>query len=117
MKILKIETNEIGENGFWTLRYQIDNFVADNFSMLYEGAVRLGFNIEEDDYAGARIQINKTRLHSSQHLKYADGHKYDNAAAPSEGQLKNTIKDIQALIDAASEVIDAPFQITISNGK
>jgi hypothetical protein len=64
------------------------------------------------------VQIGNTRLHASQHLKYADGHKYSEGAAPSESQLRQTIKDLQALIDAASEHIPAPFTLNIvENGK
>ena len=113
METLKITTKKIGENGFWNLRSQINDFVKINFGLLYEGAVRLGKNIESDYYAPERIQINNTRLHASRSLKYADGHKYSDDAAPTEQQLRNTVVDIQKLIDASSENIAAPFSLII----
>ena len=88
-------------------------FVRNNFDLLYEGATRLGHHIIYDDYAPRRVQINNTRLHASQWLKYADGHKYSDDTAPSEKQLRQTIIDIQLLIDAASETIPAPFSLII----
>lgn len=113
METLKIEKKTIGSNGFFDLRDQLNQFVQNNFALLYEGAVRLGCEIQEDYYAPKRVQIGETRLHASRGLKYADGHKYSNESAPSESQLKNTIKDLQALIDAASENIPAPFTLNI----
>lgn len=111
MKTLKITTNEIGRNGHWDLRNKINDFVNSEFALLYEGAVRMQSNIVEDYYAPNRIQINNTRLHAAIGLKYADGHKYSDDAAPSEKCLENTIKDIQELINAASKVIDTPFEL------
>lgn len=46
MKTLKIETKKIGKNGYWDLRNQIDEFVIENFDLLYTGACRMGLNIE-----------------------------------------------------------------------
>lgn len=99
------------------LRNQINEFVKSNFGILYEGAVRLGCEISSDYYAPERVQIGSTRLHASQHLKYAGGHKYSDGAAPSEKQLRQTVADIQQLIDAASEVIPAPFTLNIVENK
>lgn len=113
MKTLKIETKTLGKNGFFDLRDQLNQFVLNNFALLYEGAVRLGCEISADYYAPERVQIGNTRLHASRGLKYADGHKYSNGAAPSESQLRQTIKDLQILIDAASENIPAPFTLNI----
>lgn len=113
METLIIKTKTVGQNGFFDLRNQMDEFVRSNFGLLYEGAVRLGCEISSDYYAPARVQIGNTRLHASQGLKYADGHKYSDDAAPSESQLKQTVKDIQTLIDAASEIIPAPFILNI----
>jgi len=110
---LKITTKVIGDNGFWELRDQLNNFVRQNFDVLYEGAVRQNCNIPADYYAGRRMQVNDTRLHEYQHLKYAHGHKYNEDAAPSEEQLRQTVIDIQSLIDAAAEIISAPFSIKI----
>lgn len=113
METLSIVTKNVGQNGFFDLRNQMDEFVEENFALLYEGAVRLGCEIQEDYYAPERVQIGNTRLHASQGLKYADGHKYSDDAAPSESQLKQTVKDLQTLIDAAAENIPAPFTIKI----
>ena len=111
MKTLTIKT--VGQNGFFDLRNQMNEFVKSNFDMLHEGAVRLGCEISADYYAPRRVQIGNTRLHESVGLKYADGHKYCNSAAPSESQLRQTIKDLQTLIDVASENIPAPFVLNI----
>lgn len=113
METLTIKTKTVGQNGFFDLRNQMNKFVHDNFALLYEGAVRLGLEIEADYYAPERVQIGNTRLHGSRGLKYADGHKYSYDAAPSEAQLRQTAKDLQTLIDAASENIPAPFTLNI----
>ena len=111
METLVIKT--VGQNGLFDLRDQMDEFVRENFELLYEGAARLGCNIPADCCAPRRVQINETRLHRKQGLIYADGHKYSVEGAPTEGQLRQTIKDLQTLIDAASEVIPAPFTLKI----
>ena len=103
----------MGSNGFFEIWEQLDQFVKDNFELLYEGAVRLGCEIPADYYAPRRIQIGKTRLHERQLIKYLDGHKYDDPSTPSESQLRQTVKDLQTLIDKASEVIPAPFTLKI----
>ena len=108
-----LKTKTVGQNGFFDLRNQMDKFVLSNFGLLYEGAVRLGCAISADNYAPERVQIGNTRLHASLGLKYADGHKYSDDAAPSERQLRQTVKDLQTLIDAAAEVIPAPFTLNI----
>ena len=113
LKTLKIKTKTVGQNGFFDLRNQMNEFVKTNFHLLYEGAIRIGCEIEADYYAPKRVQIGNTRLHASRGLKYADGHKYSDGAAPSEKQLRQTIKDLQILIDAASENIPAPFTLNI----
>ena len=110
-------TKPVGGNGFFYLRNQMDEFVMSNFGLLYEGAIRLGCAIPDDDYAPARVQIGNTRLHARIGLKYADGHKYSEDAAPSESQLRQTVNDLQTLIDAASEVIPAPFILNIEESK
>ena len=110
---LTLKTATIGKNGFLDIRTQLDAFVQNNFNLLYEGAVRLGLNRPSDYWAPRRIQINNTRLHAAQGLKYADGHKYCDPSAPTESQLRQTVKDIQALIDAASAEIPAPFVLNI----
>jgi len=110
-----IKEKGIGINGFWDVRNQLHEFVKENFDVLYEGAVRLGCNIGEDYYAPRRVQINRTRLHhrDQESLKYADGHKYNDDVAPTEAQLRQTVDDIQTLLDAAAENIPAPFILTI----
>lgn len=113
METLTITLKAEGKNGFFELRNQLNDFVKENFNLLHEGAVRLGYAIEADYYAPARIQINNTRLHAYLNLKYADGHKYSDYQAPTEKQLRQTIKDIQTLIDAAAQVIPSPFTINI----
>ncbi len=113
METLTINTKNVGQNGFFDLRNQMNKFVKSNFDILYEGAVRLGCEISADYYAPERVQIGNTRLHASMGLKYADGHKYSDDAAPSESQLRQTVKDLQSLIDAASEIIPAPFILNI----
>lgn len=116
--ILKLRTNKVGENGFLELRNKLDNFVHFNFENLWEGACRLGCAIDADYYAPRRVQIGNTRLHARIGLKYADGHKYSDGA-PTEAELRQTVKDLESLIDAASRVIPAPFDIKIieKNGK
>jgi hypothetical protein len=113
METLSIVTKTVGQNGFFDLRNQMNEFVKRNFNILYEGAVRLGCEISADYYAPERVQIGNTRLHASMGLKYADGHKYSADAAPSEKQLRQTVKDLQSLIDAASENVPAPFILNI----
>jgi len=113
METLSILTKNVGQNGFFDLRNQMNEFVKNNFGILYEGAVRLGCEISADYYAPERVQIGNTRLHATQGLKYADGHKYYDDEAPTENQLRQTAKDLQTLIDAASENIPAPFTLNI----
>ena len=113
METLTIKTKTVGSNGFFHLRDQMNEFVESNFDLLYEGAIRLGCEISDDCYAPKRVQIGRTRLHALQGLKYADGHKYDDDAAPSEKQLRQTVKDLQTLIDAAGKIIPTPFTLRI----
>ena len=113
MEELTLTVKEIGTNEFNILRNMLNTFVKQNFDLLYEGACRLGHNISADYYAPRRIQINDTRLHKGQSLKYADGHKYDSEVSISAEQLRQTVKDLQTLIDSASEEIKAPFIIQI----
>ena len=113
MENLTIKLKEQGANELSKMREQLDAFVQENFNLLYEGAVRLNKNIESDFYAPKRVQINDTRLHQSRGLKYADGHKYNEDGIITEAQLKQTVSDLQFLIDAASEKITASFSIKI----
>ena len=114
MEKLTITIKPVGKNSFSDLRNQLNDFVNENFELLYEGAVRMGCDIPKDYYAPERVQIGNTRLHAYKGLKYADGHKYSDAAAPSESQLRQTVLDLQTLIDSAAENIPAPFSILIT---
>ena len=113
MTTLTIELKEQGLNHLTEMRNQLDDFVQENFNLLYEGAVRLNKNIEKDYYAPKRVQINDTRLHERQGLKYAAQHKYNEDSIINEQQLKQTIKDLQSLIDAASKEIKSSFSLEI----
>lgn len=112
MKVV-LTVAEIGVDGYWKLRDQLDDFVRQNFDMLYEGACRLGCNIPEDYYAPRRVQLNSTRLHARVGLKYAGGHRYDEDVAPKEENLRQTIADLQTLLTEAGKIIPAPFTIAI----
>jgi len=114
MNKLSITLKAVGHNGLANLRAQLDEFVRNNFELLYEGAIRLDNHIGADYYAPQRIQIGRTRLHRSQGLKIADGHHYSSEANITADQLRQTVKDIQTLIDAAAEDIPAPFSISIT---
>lgn len=117
METITLEIKPVGKNGYDDLRNQLDKFVKEKFYLLYEGAVRLGLSISGDFYAPERIQINNTRLHATIGLKYADGHKYSDDEAASEKQLRQTIKDLQTLINAATEDIQPPFKLNIVENK
>lgn len=110
---MNLTIKPIGKNEFQEMFNQLNDFVKENFDLLYEGAIRLGCNIENNYYAPRRIQFNKTRLHAYQGLKYADGFKYNEDGYPTEENIKNSVADIQSLIDAASEDIKASFSIKI----
>lgn len=78
----------------------INKFVFDNFNILYQGACKIGIKMEEDNYTTKRIRINKTVLHNDFGLEYADGHWYGDVKI-TEGQILQTVKDLQILLDAA----------------
>ena len=113
MTTVNLFVNPMGSNGFNELRDELNLFVHNNFEQLYAGAVRLDCHIPSDYYAPNRIQINNTRLHMQTGLKIADGHRYDVDDIISEDQLRNTIADIQELLNAAARTIPAPFQLKI----
>lgn len=113
METLKLSVNPVGSNGLNNLREQLNQFVYNHFEQLYEGAVRLGCHIPSDHYAPDQVQINDTRLHFDNGLKYADGHKYSDDVSPTEEQLRNTVADLQELLNAAAQNIPAPFQLNI----
>ncbi len=116
METLRLEVKGTGFCGNMLIREQLSKFVAENFETLYSGAVRRRENIPADYYACQRIQTNRTRLHRGCGLKIAAGHHIDDEGAPTEGQLRETIADIQALLDAAAENIPAAFTLTITKG-
>ena len=98
----------------WEIRNQLTEFVLSHWELLYLGASRLGKNIEGDYYArNERIQIKDTRLCECRGVKYAHGHKYNSDALPSEAQLKQTVLDIQSLIDAAAAPSRCSFRLEI----
>ena len=98
----------------WAIRNQLSEFTLDNWELLYLGASRLGKNIEGDYYArNERIQIGNTRLCQCRGVKYANGHKYNSDSLPKEEQLRQTIKDIQSLIDTAAAPSRCSFTLEI----
>jgi hypothetical protein len=98
----------------WAIRNQLTEFTLDNWELLYLGASRLCKNIPGDYYArNERIQIGNTRLCECRGVKYANGHKYNSDMLPSEAQLRQTIKDIQALIDSAAAPSRCSFTLKI----
>jgi len=117
MKLVLTFSTEVGKNEFFDIRNELDKFVKENFNLLLEGAVRLGCNIDADYYAPARVQINNTRLHEREHLKYAAGHKYSELVAPTQEQLTQTCVDLQKLIDAANGEILALFSLSIVHNR
>ena len=112
-KTLTLIVKPMGQDGLWALRNQLNEFVLTHFELLYQGAIRLGCHIPRDYYAPRRVQLRDTRLHERTGLKIAHGHRYDDEPAPSEEQLRQTIKDIQTLIDKASENIPSPFTLRV----
>lgn len=110
---VKLSIGRKGYHGMWEIRNELNQFVKENYSALFEGAARLdlhrdpGFNCD-----WTRVYVGKTRLHERVGLKYADGHKYDSSEAPTEEQLRQTIADIQRLIDAYQRDIPRPFILT-----
>lgn len=110
---LKLKSANIGHNKIWEQFNEISDFVEDNWNLLYEGAVRLGKNIEADHYAPQRIQINNTRLHYRIGLKYADGHKYNSDYNPTEDHIINTVNDINILIEEAKKEIKSSIKLII----
>lgn len=110
---LTLETPEIGNNEYWDQFDELSNFVSENWKVLYEGACRLGINIEADDYAPQRIQINNTRLHGHIGLKYADGFKYNSDSSPTDNTIINTVRDLNTLIREAKKEIRS--SITLVN--
>jgi len=133
--VLVLKPGKIGKNGLGELRNKLDKFVESNWGILQSGAVVLEQKWREkmekegrdenyeacpckvlwaDYYAPNRIQIGKTRLHAKHGLKYADGHKYNDPYCITEEQLKNTVLDLQTLINAAAKDTAASFDIIIN---
>ena len=99
---------------FWGTRHELSKFVLGNWRLLYLGACRLNINIPGDCYArNERIQAGETRLCEDKGVKYAHGHKYNCDSLPSESQLKQTIRDIQSLIDSAAAPSECSFELKI----
>ena len=112
MKNLRLEVKGIGFCGNMLIRQQLDEFVKENFDLLYFGAVRRGESIPDDYYAPRRVQINNTRLNGG--LKIAGGHHRKYEEEITDAQLREAIADIQTLIDAAAEEKPAAFTLTIT---
>jgi uncharacterized protein YpiB (UPF0302 family) len=95
---------------FFSNKKKLSSFenIFPDIQSKYEGAVRLDCHIGSDYYAPKRVQLNDTRLHANQGLKYADGHKWD-----ADEELRKTVIDLQTLIDEASKDIPAPFTLEI----
>ena len=112
---MEIKIKEAGKNDYAEMHKVLDRFVAQNFELLWEGAVRLGLAIKQDYYAPRRIQINETRLHERDSLKICSGyHKYRDGHRQLTGEvIMSCCQDIQTLIDTAAKDIVAPFEIKI----
>lgn len=102
-----------GKNEITEMRAQLCAFVMGNFDLLYFGACRLGCNIDEDCYAGRRIQIGRTRLNAGDGVKIAGGHHIRCDYEPEADNVREAAEEIQKLLDAASEEIKSPFKIEI----
>lgn len=94
---------------------ELSQFVKENWETLFLGATRLGCEIPSDYYAPERMQIGGTRLHRSIGVKYADGWKYSGLVGATEKQLKQTVADVQTLLDAAAEERKIGVKLKIEN--
>jgi hypothetical protein len=111
---IKIKIKKVGKNDYEEMYKVLDRFVAQNFELLWEGAVRLGLAIKQDYYAPRRVQINDTRLHERDNLKICSGyHKYRDGQQLTAEVIMSCCQDIQTLIDTAAKDIVAPFEIKI----
>lgn len=95
------------------MREELDQFVKTNWSTLMVGATRLGCYIAADYYAPERVQIGSTRLHARHNIKYAGGHKYNEVAEPTSNQIRDTVADLQRLLDAAAKEVQVDFELRI----
>lgn len=107
------ENPQIGVNEIWGLWKKINEYVDENFNVLYEGAVRLDCHIPADYYAPRRIQINETRIHERDCLKIADGHHMKWDENPDEERIVNAVRDINLLIEAAEKEIKSTIEIVV----
>lgn len=117
MENLRLEIKDIGFCGNELIRHQLEEFVLENFDMLYFGAIRRKENIRADDYAPRRVQTNTTRLHQYRGLKIAGRHHIDAEEEITDEQLKLAVADIQLLLDAAALEEPSSFQLVIINKK
>ena len=119
MKKVELKTpSKVGENELWNNYRLIDNFVFQHWDTLYEGAVRMGLNIEADYYAPQRISLTmenegQTRLHRTMGLKYVNGWKYNSDSPPSDEDLEIAIKHINRLIVAAESEVKSKIKIVV----
>ena len=113
METITLTIKNMGYHGMWEIRNELNQFVKENYTALAEGGKRLGLYREPDDWTNSsRVYVGETRLHRRHQLKYAAGHKYDSSTPPTEEQLRQTIKDLQVLIDAYEKDIPRPFILT-----
>ena len=114
MKEIKLTVNEVTQHPNDALRDELNEFVAEHWHILVQGAKRLNVLIPADYYAPQRIQIRKTRLHQDIFLKVADGHHWKKSYwLISEKELTQTVADIQTLLDAASEEVKTSMTLKI----
>jgi len=84
------------------LRQTLDRFVIAQWILIWEGACSLERQAPRDCIAipnhnqGARVFYLKTRVKSGLGVEYDHGH------SPDEAELRQNIRDIQSLIDAAA---------------
>lgn len=119
MKKVELKTpSKVGENELWDNYKTLDAFVLKNWEILYEGAVRMGLNIEADYYAPQRISLTmenegQTRLHRTMGLKYVNGWKYNSDSPPSDEDLEIAIKHINRLLTAAEADVKSKIKIVL----
>jgi len=85
------------------LRQTLDRFVIAHWHLIWEGACSLERSSPRDCIAipnhhhdGARVFLNKTKINSGLGVEYDHGH------SPDEAEVRQNIRDIQSLIDAAA---------------
>lgn len=113
MTTLKVKSQGIDEAISFV--HDLSQIVKENWDTIFIGATRLGCEIPSDYYAPERVQIGETRLHKSIGVKYADGWKYSSLVGATEKQLRQTVADVQTLLDAAAEERKISFKLKIES--